>query len=450
MCISVFTSFPLVILGTLGRLFLYGISLHLHPHVVCRSSHPQIRRPMKIGILRETKTPPDKRVPLTPAQCAEVKRRWPDVELVVQPSPIRKITDDQYTAAGLVLQEDLSDCDVLMGVKEVKMDTLIPSKTYLFFSHTYKLQPYNAKLLRTLLDNKIRLVDYEVLRKPNHGPRIIGFGRYAGVVGCYNGFRTFGIKHGLYDLKAAHACEDRKEMEAELANVKLPDSAKFVLTGRGRVGGGAREIMELMPFIQEVSPSDFLSGAHSGPVFTHLNTPDTYARKSDGGYDRSEFYSDPSEYETAFLPYAHAADMYVACHYWKEGSPFIFTREDMKDPRWKISVVADVSCDIDGPVACTLRPSTIADPMYGYHIHDEKDVSDLQAPGTIAVMAVDNLPCELPKDASEDFGNEMLQEVLPHLLGGDTEHVIWNGTETTLEGTLTPHFAYLEEYAANS
>lgn len=402
---------------------------------------------MKIGILRETKTPPDKRVPLTPAQCAVVKQRWPEVELVVQPSPIRKITDDQYTAAGIILQEDLSDCDVLMGVKEVKIDTLISGKTYLFFSHTYKLQPYNAELLRALLDRNISLVDYEVLRKPNRGPRIIGFGRFAGIVGCYNGIRTYGLKHGLYQLKAAHECEDRKEMEGELAKVNMPDSAKVVLTGRGRVGGGAREIMDLLPFIKEVSPKEFLENSHAGPVYTHLNTPDTFERKSDGTYDRAEFYADPSGYQSAFLPYAHQADMYVACHYWNDGSPFIFTRADMKDPRWKISVVADVSCDIDGPVACTLQPSTIADPMYGYHIQDEKVVKDITAPGTIAVMAVDNLPCELPKDASEDFGNEMINEVLPHLLGGDADQVIWNATETTLEGTLTPHFAYLEEYS---
>lgn len=404
---------------------------------------------IKLGILKETKTPPDKRVPLSPAQCAQVQRDYPHVEVVVQPSDIRKFKDAEYTAAGVTLQEELSDCDILMGVKEVKIETFIPGKTYLFFSHTFKLQPYNARLLKAALDNKIRLVDYEVIRAAGGGPRLIGFGRYAGVVGCYNGFRTFGLKHGLYELKPAHACEDRLEMEGELAKVQLPDSAKFVLTGWGRVGHGAREIMDLLP-IQEVTKEAFLNAEHTGPVFTHLNTEDTFKRTSDGGFDKGEFYRDPSGYETAFLPYAHAADMYVACHYWKEGSPFIFTREDMKDDRWKISVVADVSCDINGPVACTVEPSTIADPMYGYHIADEKRITDFRTPGTIAVMAVDNLPCELPKDASEDFGTEMIKNVLPHLFGEDAHEVIWKATETTLEGTLTPHFTYLQDYVDNA
>lgn len=399
---------------------------------------------MKIGILRETKTPPDHRVPLSPQQCAQVKNQYPNVELVVQPSPIRKFVDTEYEACGIQLQEDLNDCDILIGVKEVKIDTLISGKTYLFFSHTFKLQPYNAKLLKALLDRKIRLVDYEVIKAPS-GKRLIGFGRYAGVVGCYNGFRTFGLKHNLYDLKPANQCDDRVEMEGELAKVKLPRNTKIALTGFGRVGHGAREIMSLVS-IKEVESSAFLKESFDEPVFTHLDTEDYNVRTSEGGFDKREFYANGAGYESTFPQYCHEADMYMACHYWADGSPFLFTREDIKNPNWKTSVVADISCDIDGPVASTIRPSKIADPIYGYDPATESEI-DFKTPGSIAVMAVDNLPCELPKDASEDFGNELIEHVLPCLLGEDLEGVIERASETDLEGNLTPGFSYLKDYS---
>ncbi|MCB0762792.1 MAG: alanine dehydrogenase [Flavobacteriales bacterium] len=402
---------------------------------------------MKIGVIRETKTPPDKRVPLSPEQCAEVKKLYPHVELVVQPSDVRKYKDAEYEAAGITLQEDLTDCDILMGVKEVKAEALIPGKTYLFFSHTFKFQPYNAKLLKTILEKKIRLVDYEIIKGTN-GKRLIGFGRYAGIVGCYNGFRAYGLKHGSYTLKPANECHDREEMESELHKVVLPADFKLVLTGFGRVGHGAREIVDLLP-ITEVKKGDFLTKSFDHAVFTHLNTEDYFRRKSDEGFDKAEFYSNPELYHSVFPPYCHQADMYVACHYWADHSPFFFTREDMKHPDWKCSVVADVSCDIGGPVACTIRSSTIADPIFGYHRFHESEC-DISDPDGIAVMAVDNLPCELPKDASEDFGNELIKHVLPHLLGADELGIIQRASETTLEGKLTDKYAYLHDYAYNA
>ena len=398
---------------------------------------------MKIGIIREGKTPPDKRVPLSPEQCAEVKTKYPNVELVVQPSPIRKFSDSEYTAKGIELQEDLSDCEVLMGVKEVPLEMLIPNKTYFFFSHTFKLQPYNAPLLREILNKKIRLIDYEVLKDANN-KRLIGFGRYAGIVGCYNGFRTLGIKNNSYQIKPAHECEDRAEMEGYLKDVALPSNFKCVLTGFGKVGHGAREIMNLLP-IREVTKEDFLSKEFDEPVFTHLNTDDYNARISDEGFEKKEFYANPELYKSTFPAYGSVAHLYIACHYWGEGSPFIFTREDIKSPEWTISVVADISCDIDGPVASTIRPSTIANPVYGYHALNELEC-DLHDPGAIAVMAVDNLPCELPKDSSKDFGRVMIDEILPCLIGDDPYAIIERASETTLEGNLSKKFSYLQDY----
>lgn len=399
---------------------------------------------MKIGIIREGKVPPDQRVPLTPEQCAEVLVRFPYIELAVQPSDVRRITDAEYTEAGVQLQEDLSDCDVLFGVKEVPLDQLIPEKTYFFFSHTYKLQPYNAKLLRACIDKRVRLIDYELLKRPG-GQRIIGFGRYAGIVGTYNAFRTFGAHHGTYDLPRAIDCADRKEMEGHLTKVSLAPTTKIALTGHGRVGNGAREILEAMR-IREVHPVDYLREDFGEPVFTHLDLKDYNRRRGDGGFDFDEFCSDPIDYESTFMAFARSTNLFIAGHFWAEGSPFLFTREDVRDEDWRISVVADISCDIDGPVASTVEPSTIADPMYGYDPIKECRVP-FRTPGSVGVMAVDNLPCELPRDASADFGATLVKHIIPLVVEGDAQGILEGASETNLAGKLTPAFAYLSEYA---
>jgi len=399
---------------------------------------------MKIGIIREGKMPPDQRVPLTPEQCAEVLTRFPYVELAVQPSDVRRITDAEYRKAGVELQEDLSDCDVLFGVKEVPVDNLIPDKTYFFFSHTFKLQPYNAKLLRACLDKRVRLIDYELLKRPG-GKRIIGFGRYAGIVGTYNAFRTYGAQHGTYSLPRAIDCADRADMEGHLAKVALDPTTKVALTGHGRVGNGAREILEAMR-IREVHPVDYLREDFGEPVFTHLDLEDYNRRKADGGFDLDEFFEDPIDYESTFMAFARSTDLFIAGHFWAEGSPFLFTREDVRDGGWRISVVADISCDIDGPVASTVEPSTIADPMYGYDPVKECSVP-FDSPGSIGVMAVDTLPCELPRDASADFGSTLLKHIIPLVVEGDAQGILRRAAETTLDGTLSPAFAYLSEYA---
>ncbi|RPG80671.1 MAG: alanine dehydrogenase [Crocinitomicaceae bacterium TMED114] len=399
---------------------------------------------MRIGIIREGKTPPDQRVPLTPAQCAEVLERFPYIELVVQPSEVRRIADAEYTEAGVELSDHLEDCDVLFGVKEVPVDQLIPDKTYFFFSHTFKLQPYNAKLLRACLDKRIRLIDYELLKRPG-GRRIIGFGRYAGIVGTYNAFRTYGAQRGTYDLPRAIDCADRKEMEGHLSKVKLDPTTKIALTGHGRVGNGAREILEAMK-VREVHPVDYLREDFGEPVFTHLDLEDYNRRAGDGGFDFDEFCEDPIGYESTFMAFARSTDLFIAGHYWAEGSPFLFAREDVRDDDWRISVVADISCDIDGPVATTLEPSTIADPMYGYDPIAEKRVP-FGTPGSVGVMAVDNLPCELPRDASADFGATLVEHIIPLVVEGDSQGILKGASETTLEGTLTPAFEYLSEYA---
>ncbi|MFZ9587800.1 MAG: alanine dehydrogenase, partial [Crocinitomicaceae bacterium] len=293
------------------------------------------------------------------------------------------------------------------------------------------------------LDQKIKLVDYEVL-KDKYGKRIIGFGRYAGIVGCYNAFLTYGLKSGRFELKPAHLCADRKEVEEELKKVDLPNDFRVVLTGFGRVGHGAREIIDLLP-ITEVSPEEYLKNEFESPVYTQLEAEDYFAPIDGSAFVKQDFYNTPEKYQATFSRYALKSDMYVPCHFWSAKSPFILTNEDLLHPENRIQVVADVSCDIAGPIACTIRPSKIGNGIYGYDPKTQTEV-DFMQPGAIAVMAIDNLPCELPKDASEDFGNELLKHVLPCLFGPDPDRVIERGSQTSLAGELTEGFSYLQPY----
>lgn len=400
---------------------------------------------IKLGILREGKVPPDKRVPLTPKQCKKVEVLYPHVKVIVQPSPIRAYKDQEYIDEGIEMSEDLSMCDIIIGVKEVNIEDLIPNKKFMFFSHTFKKQSYNRELLKAILEKKIQLIDYEIL-KNTQNKRVIGFGRYAGIVGAYNGFLAYGKKHNVYNLKPANLCKNRAEVESELKSVELPSNMRVVLTGYGRVGHGAREILDLLP-ITEVSPEEFLNQEFDFPVFTQLELEDYYTARNGGEFDKKEFYSTPENYKSSFAKYLSKTDMYIPCHYWSNKADVIITKEDLKKDNVRLSVVADISCDINGPIASTIRSSCIADPIYGYNPETESE-DDFMNEKVIAVMAVDNLPCELPIDASEDFGNELIKEVFDALFLEDSHGMIENASETDLNGELMPNYKYLEDYVS--
>lgn len=284
--------------------------------------------------------------------------------------------DEEYAALGLKLVDDLENCDIIFGVKEVPIDMLIPNKTFVFFSHTIKKQAHNQKLLRAILDKKIRLIDYEVI-KDKSNKRLIGFGRYAGIVGCYNTFYTWGLKSGDFELKPAHLCKDRKEVEEELKKVVLPKDFRVVLTGFGRVGNGAREIMSLLP-IKEVSPEEYLRETHNEPVFTHLDTEDYYVRKDGKEFSKQEFYAQPELYTSNFEQFAFNTDIYIPCHFWSSKSPYILTRETLLNEKNRLKVVGDISCDVNEPIACTIRPSKIGNPIYGYDPVENTEVDFYQ------------------------------------------------------------------------
>jgi len=398
---------------------------------------------IKLGIIREGKVPPDFRVPLTPKQCKTIETIYPNVKVQVQRSPIRTFKDSEYAEQGIELVDSLQDCDIIFGVKEVQIADLIPNKTFVFFSHTIKKQPYNRALLQAILDKKIRLIDYEVLKDKNN-IRIIGFGRYAGIVGCYNAFLTYGLKSGTFELKPAHLCHDRKEVEEELKKVVLPNNFRVVMTGFGRVGHGAKEIIDLLP-IKEVSPEEYLSNEFIEPVYTQLEVEDYYARLDGSAFVKKEFYTQPELFKSTFDRYVPLSDMYIPCHFWSSKAPVILPNNVLLENPRRLKVIADVSCDVNGPIASTIRASKIGDSIYGYNPDTQAEV-DFRDENAIAVMAVDNLPCELPKDASEDFGNELLKNVLPALFGEDPDRIIERASETNLNGELTAEFKYLEDY----
>ncbi len=396
---------------------------------------------MKIGIIRERKSPPDRRVVFSPQELAELREQFPHAEIKVEPSDIRVFKDEEYKALGFELSNDLTDCDILLGVKEVPVDALIPGKKYFFFSHTIKKQHYNKKLLQAIINKHIDLYDHETIVDANN-QRLIGFGEYAGIVGAYNCFRAFGVKYELFDLPKAETLPDKQALIAKLKRLTLPP-VKIVLTGKGKVGKGAKGILDAVG-IKEVSPENFLTKTYTEPVYTQLDVTDYNKRKDDKEITKQDFYVNPDKYESDFGKYAKAADIFIAGHFYGNGAPAILTNDMLKDKDNKIKVVADISCDIDGPIACTIRSSTIANPFYGYLPSEKKEV-DLFHPSAIAVMAVDNLPCELPKDASEGFGHMFLEHVIPSFFNNDTNGVLQKAL-ITHNGSLTERFKYLEDF----
>ena len=396
---------------------------------------------MKIALIKERKNPPDRRVVLPPTICQQLVSRHPDVEIKVRSSDIRCFADEEYKAAGFEVVNDVSDCDVLLGVKEVPIESLIPHKSYFFFSHTIKKQAYNRKLLQALLDKKITFYDHETITNSNK-IRLIGFGYYAGVVGTYNALRTYGLKHELFDIPAIETLEDKAELIGVLSKIKLPN-IKILVTGKGRVGNAIKEILEAI-HIKEVNPDDYLSKSYNEVVYTQIDVLDYNKRKDGRLLDITDFFNNPEDYKSDFLKYSKVTDLYIAGHFHNKSAPDFFTVNDVKEPSFKISVIADISCDIGHPIPTTLRASTIADPIYGFDKKTGQE-TDFKSPDSIAVMAVDNLPTSLPKDASMGFGKMFLEHVIPAFFNGDKDGIL-HRAKITENGYLTDRFKYLQDY----
>lgn len=395
---------------------------------------------LKIGLIREGKVPPDNRVALTPSQCKWIQENK-SISIVVQHSPNRCYTDEEYIKAGIEVKEDVSECDILFGIKEVPVDMLIPVKKYFFFSHTRKLQSYNQKLLQSIIENNITLIDYECLEHED-GTRLIGFGFFAGVVGAHNGMMAYGTRTGSYSLHRVYKKRNFQELIHTYFGLRLP-KVKVVVTGSGRVAHGILEIMNLME-IHEAEPDEFRSTKFSYPVYVHLKGADLYVNKLTGTYTRKEFHEHPENYKCLFEDYISETDILLNGIYWYEKVPRLFQMEDMKNENFRIKTIADISDDKFGSVPCNIDESTMEDPVYGVN----KMTGERTAPymeGSVDVLAVGNLPNELPRDASRYFGEQLIKYILDDLIAGSSK--IIDEAMIIDNGKLTENFMYMKNYA---
>lgn len=399
---------------------------------------------IRIGLIREGKTPADNRVALTPAQCKWIQKTASYIKIVVQSSPARCFSDREYNSAGAEVREDMSDCDILLGIKEVPISQLIPGKTYLFFSHTKKKQPHNREMLRAILEKKITLIDYECLEHDD-GQRIIGFGFFAGIVGAHNGIMAYGNRTGLFKLERVYKQKSFRELIHNYFGLRLPN-VKIAVTGSGRVAHGILEIMNLMG-IHEVEPEDYLKRRFSYPVYTQLKGADLYRSKITGKYSREHFHDHPDEYECIFLPYAAQTDILMNGVFWDKTVPRLFEKTDVPSENFIIQTIADITDDADGSVPINVGDQTIEDPVYGID-KNTLEKTTAYAAGSIDVMAVGNLPNELPRDASRYFGEQLIKYILEDLVKGGSSII----TRATIakEGKLTEEFEYLKDYVAVS
>ncbi len=396
---------------------------------------------LKIGLIREGKVPSDNRVALTPAQCKWISKNRKDLEVIVQHSQTRCYTDKEYLSAGVEVKEDLSECDILLGIKEVPVEMLIPGKTYLFFSHTKKLQPYNQQMLQAMIQKKITLIDYECLEHED-GARIIGFGFFAGIVGAHNGIMAYGNRTGQYHLDRVNATKSLQQLIHTYFGLKLPN-IKIAVTGSGRVAHGILEIMNLMG-IHEVEPEDYLKKTFVYPAYVHLKGADLYKPNDGSRYSREHFHEHPELHHSLFAPYLEQTDVLMNGVYWEKNIPRLFEMDQINQPDFRIQTIADITDDKNGSIPCNLGDASIPDPVYGVDkITFEKTAPYLQ--GSIDVMAVGNLPNELPRDASRYFGEQLIKYILLDLIAGEGD-VITNAT-IIKNGEVTPAYEYMREYA---
>jgi alanine dehydrogenase len=402
---------------------------------------------LKIGLIREGKIPHDNRVALTPAQCKWLRLHFEDIQVVAQRSPIRCYTDQEYQRAGVEVTEDISHCNLLLGIKEVPADMLLENKQYMFFSHTKKLQPANQKLLKAILEKKITLIDYECLEHTD-GTRIIGFGFFAGIVGAHNGMMAYGNRTGDFKLQRVGSVNSFQKLIHTYFGLKLPN-IKIAVTGSGRVAHGVLEIMNLMG-IHEVEPDEYLETEFVYPVYVHLKGADLYRHTKTSKYNRNDFHENPQNYLCVFSDYISNTDILINGIYWEKNIPRLFGMEALQGKDFRIKTIADITDDFNGSVPCNLGDSTIDNPVYGVDKNSfEKTAPYL--PNSVDVMAVGNLPNELARDASRYFGEQLIKFVLDDIRlfeskANGRSALITNATIVDA-GKLNKPFLYMKEYA---
>ena len=398
---------------------------------------------MKIGLIRERKNPPDKRVAFLPEQCKCIEEKYPLIHFQIEPSDIRCIPDEMYAGTGLEINSNLDDCDILFGIKEVPPEELLHGKTYFFFSHTIKKQTHNKKLLQTALLKKITLIDYECLLDEN-GVRTVAFGRFAGIVGAYNALRMWVFRFHQIRLKPAFECGDMEEMlNYAMHHTAILSPIKIAITGRGRVGLGAIEVLKSLG-MKEVDPTEYRNQNYSVPVFTVLSSKHYFKDPFNKIWNEQNFRKNPDVFVSHFEEFAQCTDILIPCHYWDPNAPVLFTAAQTRKENFKIKVISDVTCDLNGSIPTTIRASTIAEPFYDINPASFEEMTAFSRVENITICAVDNLPCELPYDASKAFGDMLIESVIPELVSKDYKSI--ESAIICRNGALMPNFKYLEDY----
>lgn len=395
---------------------------------------------IKIGLIKEGKIPADNRVALTPSQCRWLHKNS-QFKIVVQACSTRCYKDEEYKQAGVDVVDNLEDCDILFGIKEVPKHQLIPGKTYFFFSHTKKLQPHNKALFQKLIANKNTLIDYECLEH-NDGQRMIGFGFFAGIVGAHNGIMCYGKRTGIFNLERVYKIKDYRQLIHTYFGLKLP-AIKIAVTGSGRVAHGIVEIMNLMD-VQEVEPDEYIEQTFEYPVYVHLKGKDLYEHKQTGKYNRTDFHNNPTNYKCLFINYLSSTDVLLNGVYWDMDIPRLFEMNALQHPNFNITTIADITDDEHGSVPCNMGDGTIEDCVYGVDKISFVKTAPYLA-NSVDIMAVGNLPNELPRDASRFFGEQLIKYVLDDLQKGGSE--VLKRATILKEGEITEPYLYMQEYA---
>ncbi len=397
-----------------------------------------------IGIIRESRND-ENRTPLVPEHIKKYKESNPNINFIIQPSNSRCFADEEYELCGAKINENLNECSIIFGVKEIDPNILINNRTYLFFSHTFKInkqqkniEKHKKDLLLSILNKKITLIDYENIRGKN-GTRCLGFGRFAGIVGCYNTLNLLLKVLGKQSLASAYKINDYERLVLNLKNLYFPKT-KILVTGDGRVAKGVIELLNLTN-IKAVSKKDFLEKKFDQPIFCNLETKDYVTNNSSTNFNLEHFINNPQDYSSSALQYLKETDIFISAHYWDPSSPKIFENEDLKVLQ-NLKIVGDITCDINGSVPTTIRSTTIEEPNYWIERYTLKEIDENN--DGIAVMAVDNLPSELPRDSSTEFSEGIINEVLPFLLKEDDGRIL-NGTITT-DGSFLEKYNYLNDY----
>jgi len=430
-----------------------------------------------IGIRHEDKYKMERRVPIVPKHVEWLVKHQ-NIDIVVQSSEKRVFKDDEFTKAGAKVAKELKRCPIIFGVKEISISAFEENKTYIFFSHVIKGQKYNMPMLKKMMEMKCNLIDYEKVADEQN-KRLIFFGKYAGLAGMINSFWALGLRLKYYGyesklLKIKQACHYHSLAEAKedisaigqlIAENGIPEEMlPFTIgfTGYGNVSQGAQEICGLLP-IKEISPEKLLSLKHRKKLPNNIIYKVIFKEEhlvepidSTHEFELQDYYNHPEKYKGVFEKYIPHLSMLMNCMYWDEKYPKLITKENLKKMyskgKPKLTVIGDITCDIDGSIECTTKPAKIEDPIYVYNPFTDQTTSGYEGEG-ILDMAVDILPSELPRDSSFGFSDVLVNFVKPIAIADydlpfeeiDLPKAIKKAL-ILLKGELTPNYKYLEEH----